>query len=477
MQKIQGLYFSAVITTLVVVAGCASSRFYSSRKPADENFEQMSGNYDKIHPLYAIECASSKFDEKGHAVGGPYGHSFMYLKGACRDKSYPYPRIKVCDPGTDPDAFYANPENGVGLALDKTLQNTRYIATDGYNFLINGDLSPKASLDNNAFQAAIRKLVSDGDTKGVILHQEYMDDKKNPEINKGDLNMSDDEWIANEVIGSSFAVDFARNLGCVAVPINQKMLQAAVDYVNNQNQDYVTGKKVFDWNPVSDQSVQFVHNVFAAMGIGKHINVSSGHSKLVKWGMDAFDFATFVIPGVRSRMPAPANELDMTDQETNGAKLYTLNEAYQNKTVRQNFNNFGRIPATDGVLIWKHSAHTTDNQYFNVDAPLTPVDFPVIKPIARTFRKLTEMPTTSMIQENLAAYQLKIQTVLTSMDITADDGRRIVVGDSQYCEFAGLKIKKAGADFNDFCERYTAYLLAAKSDASNNMVKLNNLPQ
>jgi hypothetical protein len=366
----------------------------------------------------------------------------------------------------------------VGLALDKTFQNTRYVATDGFNFLMNGDLATNAPLDSDAFEGAVRKFVADGYAKGIILQPKDAADKKNPAVNKGDPNMSDEEWIAREVIGSSFAVDFARNLGCVAVPINQAMLTSAVNYINKQNQPFVTGKKKFDWNPVSDQCVQFVHNIFASMGIGRPITVSSGHNFLVKYSLDAWDFTTFLLPFVHSQMPAPVNDLDMLDQETNGAKIFNLQEAYKNKTVRSNFRKFGRIVATDGVLIWTHDAHSNDNQYFNVGAQLTPVDFPVIKPITRTFHKLTEMPNTTEIQKNLTAYQNRLQDVLTAMDITAVDGRHVPVASSEeYCELAGQNVKNEGADFNDFCLKYTAYLLQAKNDAADNMVKLNALPQ
>jgi hypothetical protein len=467
MKKVSGFYLSLAATTVLVIAGCATSHFHSSRKPADENFEQLKGNYDKIFPLYAIECASSKYDAKGQAAGGPYGHTFMYLKGACRDKSVDHPQIKVCDPGTD----LSNPESGVGLALDKSFENTRYIATDGFNFLINGDLTDNASLDTDEFEAAVRKMVADGDAKGVVLHPSEMAAKKDPKINKGDPNMSDEEWVAREIIGSSFAVDFARNLGCVTVPINAAMLQSAVDYVNKQNQPFISGKKKFVWNPVTDQCVQFTHNILAAMGIGKHITTTSDHNWLVGKFFVIWDVASELLPFVHSQMPAPVNDLVATETDTNGSKIYTVGDAYKNKAIRSNFRAFNRLAATDGVLMWTQAAvQNGKNQYFDTQSKLKALDIPVLMPETREYRRLTEMPKTTEIADNLTTYQSRLQAMITSLDI---QGRGI--DSPEYCDFSAVQNKNSSDDFKSFCKAYTAYLLSERTALTQRIATVNTM--
>ena len=55
----------------------------------DSIYEALSDNYVEL-------CAVSQYRPVEGDLGGIPGHAVMYLKGACRDESAPYPRLRPC---------------------------------------------------------------------------------------------------------------------------------------------------------------------------------------------------------------------------------------------------------------------------------------------------------------------------------------------------------------------------------------------
>ena len=52
--------------------------------------------YEEIVSHYVELCAVSQYRPLEGGLGGIPGHAVMYLKGACRDESAPYPRLRPC---------------------------------------------------------------------------------------------------------------------------------------------------------------------------------------------------------------------------------------------------------------------------------------------------------------------------------------------------------------------------------------------
>jgi len=53
--------------------------------------------YEKLFLYYVELCAASQFRSNLTGEGGgPAGHAVMYLKGACKDESAPFPQLRRC---------------------------------------------------------------------------------------------------------------------------------------------------------------------------------------------------------------------------------------------------------------------------------------------------------------------------------------------------------------------------------------------
>ncbi len=55
--------------------------------------------YEELVTHYVELCAVSQYRPLERNLGGIPGHAVMYLKGACRDESAPYPRPRAPRPG------------------------------------------------------------------------------------------------------------------------------------------------------------------------------------------------------------------------------------------------------------------------------------------------------------------------------------------------------------------------------------------
>src|SRR4051812_14364761 len=94
--------------------------------------------YDDLFPLYVQSCALTRIQEKKVKAGAPWGHAVVYVKGMCRDKSAPYPRVEVCGDEYD----LTNPNSGTLVSVEPGFKNTNWVAIEGGNFAFHGDLQP-----------------------------------------------------------------------------------------------------------------------------------------------------------------------------------------------------------------------------------------------------------------------------------------------------------------------------------------------
>ncbi len=130
----------------MLLGGCTSTLFAQPEGTLDE------ASYNSLYPWYAEFCAVSEISKKpgfGAEIvpGGPGGHSILYLNGVCRDQDAHYPVVALCGPG-DP-----KPGQGVGLSVNDHYANANWIATEGRDFVMHGDLAPGEPVDKSQLSA------------------------------------------------------------------------------------------------------------------------------------------------------------------------------------------------------------------------------------------------------------------------------------------------------------------------------------
>ena len=75
--------------------------------------------------------------------------------------------------------------------------------------------------------------------------------------------------MAQDSIGTDFALRFGRTVFCTRLPMPAEMLTQVMDYLNSLNDEYWTGNADYNWSGYSDNCVHTLHNALAAAGVWK----------------------------------------------------------------------------------------------------------------------------------------------------------------------------------------------------------------
>src|SRR5262245_66642854 len=122
--------------------------------------------YEALFPYYVDLGATSQYRSAKLGSGGSPGHAVMYLKGACRDRDAPFPKLRRCVGNvTDP----ADPEHGAGISVNRWFRNVNWVAFDGRGQFFDGDLAPGQAVTRETRDAAIRAAIDAGVYRGIEL--------------------------------------------------------------------------------------------------------------------------------------------------------------------------------------------------------------------------------------------------------------------------------------------------------------------
>jgi hypothetical protein len=384
-------------------------------------------SYDSLYPLYAIECSGTgaqKLSDPKKALD--VGHALIYLKGVCRDETVNYPKIRKCYPG---EKDLNSPDAGTTLSLDDNFVNTRYIAIDGFSMTMNGAVSEQSALTEENANAAVKALLQSGATRGIQFNAKT--ESRKP------LGMSDEEWVARDLLSTSYAVRFGRSNRCVVMPINETMLDAAVSWVNVQNEPYVTGKTEFKWS-YTNTCAHFTHDVLAAMGIGEFVKPYSNTAG------EIYAISSVVWKPWHPHVELPMNEILSSEEHANDSEIPSAEAMFANANELKAFDRFNRIPTSDGVLIWSTDIHQFDNElYQTIENPIL-LDVPLFHPRKNKLSSDLANPVKTELATNLKAYLSKIKNALSRQ--------------SSYQSIVAMNPILDSEAFHEFYQRYILFL-------------------
>lgn len=218
-----------------------------------EYYEFCSGTRLKYHPAYY-----------GGAVGGVGGHGFMYIHGLCKDYSKNFPQVKVCDANDN--------HKGVGVSLDSDYLNVQWVAVPGRELMIFGDKNPNEVVTSEMVEEVTKKAHALKIFENVKL--KGISDKLT--FNSEDYQRE----TARFSIGTDLAVNWARDLRCVRIPVEKEKLSETAEYLNSLNQKYYYGKDEYKWSDLKNNCIHLSTNVASKLGITK--SVPTDKSKLTQ---------------------------------------------------------------------------------------------------------------------------------------------------------------------------------------------------
>jgi hypothetical protein len=332
---IRGFFVAAVAVSTTLLSGCGEdgvmSRFML--KPDRIIIERRPDPiYDQLFPYYVELCATSQFRSKLKGEGGVAGHAVMYIKGACKDEQAPFPQLRPCRAAA---TELNNPEHGAGVSVGRWFRNVNWVAIPSYQLFYEGNLKIGERLTQANFDATVHDAIDMGIYKGVEFH-DY------PSASAGG---GLENFVANEGIGTDFALRFARSVFCARLPITEPMLEEVIAFLNDKNREYADGEADYNWSVWADNCAHTLRNAFAAANIWSPLSV-----RAVKF-RQLFNLAV------------PANEfVDLAELGTEG-DIDDYREIQQDGPQRDALHEFHWLPTRHGALLKTLPVHEPNDLY------------------------------------------------------------------------------------------------------------------
>ena len=370
-KHLVGLISAACLSFCLAACGTTHADFHNNASAADE------AAYASVFPYYAELCAVSQIEKKpGFGVdisGGVGGHSVLYLNGVCRVEGAHYPTIELCRP----DAREGG--RGVGLSVNAHFKNANWVATEGRNFFFRGDLQPGERLTREAYRRTQARAEQMGILDGVVFHRVVFDDQP--------MGMSKRDYMYEVSVATDYAIGFGRDRYCARIPLTRAQMAKVARFLNEQNEQYRSGKKDFEWNVLRDNCAHLTHNALAAAGVWD--DWPTERFILVA----AFDF------------PVPKNEFVNLMRRTNDGSLKDPEAVYDNLAERHDLLQDDWLPTQPGGLAEFQSA-VQNNDVYDTDLHLIFYDVPVVGPYEQDFQDILKERRYTDLRANLRYFRL-----------------------------------------------------------------------
>jgi len=373
---------------LRLIAASAAAMLASACASLSDEYhppQQPGAEYDELYPQYIQLCAVSQIRAKFAATGGSPGHAVMYLKGACKDDSAGYPRLKLCDAGSQ--------HTGVGVSVNKTFKNVNWMATPGKELFFSGNLKPAEFVTEETVRATIQSAADDDIFEGITVHEQY----KPP---KDDLEAVE-LFLASETLGTDFALNFGRNAFCANLPVSEPVLRGVVDYLNGLNDEYARGEATYNWSGYSDNCVHTLRNALAAGGVWAPKSINQ--IKLLQ----IFHLAV------------PANEFSDLVNRSNRFKVESFEYVYDDEYMRKALMRYGWLPTRHGALLEYIPVHL-NNTLYDVRHQIFVLEAPMFRPKSGRIRKMFDDFRYTDVEDNLLYYRDRYQEALRKRPPTWD---------------------------------------------------------
>lgn len=251
-------------------------------------------SYEDHFPTYFEYCTGTRWRLQSGEEGGKPGHGFTYIHGLCKDYRSSYPQVIPCSE-ISPELKEQYPHEGVGISLDKNFKNVMWVAVPGRDFTIFGDIEPRYTTYEdvkNVIQKAIDlKIFND------VIH-------KGEKAQSFSLNSPEYlEAVADATLGTDYAVNWARELHCVKVPVKKESLPKVAEFLNEVNNQYKENA-AYEWDKISDNCAHLAINTSHLMGINKSINIGeNGVKKYLNMALPTNTFMMYADQTVVTQKP------------------------------------------------------------------------------------------------------------------------------------------------------------------------------
>lgn len=394
--------------------------------------------YARVYPYYAESCALTQLGKKSgfgaEIYSGVGGHGALYLNGVCRSQKEPYPVLEMCDEaGQQPD------RDGVGLSVNAHYRNAVWVATEGRDFFFNGALAPAARLSQGAYREVQASAIKKGIYGGVDFHAAVFEDMP--------AGFSPADFRYEISVATDYAIAFGRHRYCARVPVDRSQMVGIVNFLNQINEPYRVGRKVFDWNIFTHNCEHVNHNALAAAGVWS------------VWPMDRFILTSIF------DFPVPKNEFVNLVRRTNDLPIDDLEQMFKDPAARTMLLEHGQLPTQPGALI-DYVGMLQNNDVYSTQSKIIFYDQPGFGSYQRYFEGILRAPRYSRLRENLAHFFALYQKIDSEKQSVEDYLR----------EHRGIPVAQEKS-FREFHRRYYEYVDRQLQEVEKNLAHLNRASQ
>ena len=411
---------------LCPLLGCA---LLTSRMDEVPPVVQPEPAYEELFPYYVELCAVTQYRSHEYGTGGVPGHAVMYLKGACKDETASYPRLRACRRAAKDRR---DPEHGVGISVNRWTTNANWIAIPGAPLFWNGGLAEDETLDHAAFERAVQQSIDAGVFHGVEISPEYP---------TGAEERSLEDFVARQSIATDFALAFSRTSFCSRLPVNAEMMEDIADYLNFVNEDYASGRIEYVWSGYADNCAHLLRNSLAAASIWQPRSVNT--SRLRQLG----------------NLSVPANEvIELADLMANGP-LEDGRDVYRTDEARDALLDFDWLPRRHGALVTVVPVHAP-NELYDTRGRILILESPFSFGATRTFNKIVYDPRFTRLGPNLEYFRGVYEALLA-------EGEELIAGG--FLPLRSLRYLR-------FTKRYFEYVEAQRNEVDAMLARLGSAP-
>jgi hypothetical protein len=337
--------------------------------------------YEQLFPFYVEICTLSQWGRQHESTrGNPFGHAVMYVKGACKDETAPYPQLRRCHRTA---TALDDPEHGAGVSVGQWFRNVNWVAVPGYQLFYTGNLKPGQRLTQAHFDATVQEAIDRGVFDGVQLHDGWTTEQ----------DRSWQAYVSRTSIGTDFALQFSRNVFCARVPVPEPALNEVIAFLNDKNHEYATSDVDYNWRLLSHNCVHTVRNALAAANFWAPISVLRVKLwHLFNLAVPAHEFVNLAILGA-------AGPLD------------DYREIFDEDPLRDALHEFRWLPTRHGALVKTLPVHEP-NDIFTTGFRLFTVQSPVNMGKSQSAVRLLSDPRYVDLKSNLLFFRDKYDAIL-----------------------------------------------------------------
>lgn len=423
-----------IVLTSLLLGGLLPLRSFALETPPENDsvanvrerhvVESRQAIYNQIYPYYLEACASSQWKPRKADMGGPLGHTFMLIRGACKDPSaVGAPQLKVC-----------GPDSIVGISTDNEYRSVQWTVVESREFMLFGDHPADRPFDESAYKNVKKEAERRGIFKNVLVNDHNYETARKK-------NLSDIDWLTDYTFATDYALTLGRSASCTRIPLSGTRsetgpLTRVIAYLNQLNrkayeslqENKLTGG--YKYHYMTDNCTHPLVNSLAYLGLAR--------------GRDTTplkDDSTSVQFSRRKDTGSPYNVMLDSYERGNNLDVARLKKRLLADPVAMNdFMNWGWLGPQHGVIIEEIKPHAYKNDIFNPNVSrdfFSVVDqliiianqklpsmlqiLPSLKVDAKYYERLIKKSETTDLVENLVLWKKIYKAALKDRALSAND--------------------------------------------------------